>query len=444
MKANIEYSMKCTSLSRARKRTWGVARSRIEEATIIRVAYRITGRWYQAKRTSGLFFFVSAVILLWVRDSAGRVNNNRAASRERPEGGNFLVVSEHDPGTFSSCTMAAYQTTDRLTAAQQLRAALVMALFIITVGTVGFMYLEDWGMLDSLYMTIITLSTVGFGEVRELHDESRLFTIMLIVFGVALGGFVAAAVGQLIIEGQFRELVARRKMEKALKKLDNHFIVAGYGRVGRRVAHEFAKQQVPFVVIEKDDTSVDHLLHEGYLFIQGDATEEDVLHKAGIDTARTLISTLPDEALNVYLTLTARHMRGDLTIIARADFEGGEKKLIRAGANNVVIPHILGGVRMAMAATRPNVVDFVQMTGFANDGLIIEELSLPTDADLDGKSILDSGLKRTYGVTIIGIKKVGERMVINPGPQTVLNSGDILVLIGDREDVERLNRDLRL
>ncbi|MCB2230545.1 potassium channel protein [bacterium] len=318
------------------------------------------------------------------------------------------------------------------------------AVVIVSAGTVGYMYLEDWTFLDALYMTIITLSTVGFGEIRELHAESRMFTIMLIVFGVALGGFIAAAVGQLIIEGQFRELVSRRKMEKRLRKLSDHFIVAGFGRVGRRVAVEFERQQVPFVVIEKDDQSVERLLNDGYLFVQGDATEEDVLREAGIETARTLISTLPDEALNVYLTLTARHMRGDLNIIARADFEEGEKKLIRAGANNVVIPHILGGVRMAMAATRPNVVDFVQMTGFEHDGLIIEELSLPSDSVLDGKSVIDSGLKNKYGVTIIGIKKVGNRMSINPGPATVLNSGDVLVLIGDRGDVERLNRDLRL
>ena len=340
--------------------------------------------------------------------------------------------------------MQKYNDTSGFSATQHLRLALFLAAMVVAVGTFGFMYLEEWGFLDALYMTVITLSTVGFGEVRQLHPESRMFTIILIMFGVGLGGFIATSLGQLIIEGQFKELVHRRKMEKRLKNLKDHYIVAGYGRVGRQVALQFQEQRVPFVVVEKGDEAIPGLLQEGYLFVQGDATNEDVLHKANIDTARTLISTLPDEAHNVYLTLTARHMRSDLTIIARADFEDGEKKLIRAGANNVVIPHVLGGVRMAMAATRPNVVDFVQMTGFANEGLIIEELSLPENSRLEQQTLMASGLKGNYGVTIIGIKKNGQKMVVNPGPQTLLESGDILVLIGDRESVERMNHDLRL
>ena len=340
--------------------------------------------------------------------------------------------------------MQKYHETSGFSGTQQLRLALFLAVMVVTIGTAGFMYLEDWSLLDSLYMTVITLSTVGFGEVRQLHGESRLFTIVLIMFGVGLGGFIATSLGQLIIEGQFKEIVFRRKMEKRLKNLKGHFIVAGYGRVGRQVARQFQDQKVPFVVVEKSDDAIQELLTEGYLFIQGDATNEDVLHKARIDSAKTLISTLPDEAQNVYLTLTARHMCPDLTIIARADFEEGEKKLIRAGASNVVIPHVLGGVRMAMAATRPNVVDFVQMTGFANEGLIIEELSLPENSRFEQQTLMASGLKTDYGVTIIGIKKSGKKMVVNPGPQTLLESSDILVLIGDREHVERLNHDLHL
>lgn len=340
--------------------------------------------------------------------------------------------------------MKNYQEATGISATQQLRLSLFIAALVVMVGTAGFMYLEDWDVLDSLYMTVITLSTVGFGEVRTLHAESRLFTIVLIMFGVGLGGLIATSLGRLIIEGQFKEIVLRRKMEKRLKNLTGHFIVAGYGRVGRQVARQFNEQKVPFVVVEKSDKAIEDLLGEDVLCVQGDATSEDILHKVRIETAKTLISTLPDEAQNVYLALTARHMCPELNIIARADFEEGEKKLIRAGANNVVIPHILGGVRMAMAATRPNVVDFVQMTGFANEGLIIEELSLPENSRLEQKTLIGSGLKSDYGVTVVGIKKKGRKMSVNPGPQIVLESGDILVLIGDREHVERLNNDLRL
>lgn len=337
-----------------------------------------------------------------------------------------------------------YQQTLGISATQQLRISLGLAAFVIVVGTLGFMYLENWPVLDSLYMTIITLSTVGFGEVRQLHDESRMFTMVLIILGVAVGGLTATSLGRVIVEGQFKELVLRRKMEKKLRRMENHYIVAGYGRVGRQVALEFMRRHVPFVVIERDPAAIDQLTANEILFVEGDATDEDVLREAGIERAQTLISTLPDEAHNVYLTLTARHMSSTLTIIARADVEEEEKKLIRAGANNVVSPHVLGGVRMAMAATQPNVVDFVQMTGFGTEGLIIEEMTIPQSSTLNDKTIVESGLKDKYGVTIIGIKKQGEKMVINPTPKTTLNPGDILVLIGDQANVEQLNADLKL
>jgi voltage-gated potassium channel len=337
-----------------------------------------------------------------------------------------------------------YQQTLGISAAQQLRISLGLAAFVIVVGTLGFMYLENWPVLDSLYMTIITLSTVGFGEVRQLHDESRMFTMVLIILGVAVGGLTATSLGRVIVEGQFKELVLRRKMEKKLRRMENHYIVAGYGRVGRQVALEFKRRHVPFVVIERDPAAVETLTANQILFVEGDATDEEVLREAGIEQAQTLISTLPDEAHNVYLTLTARHMSSSLTIIARADVEEEEKKLIRAGANNVISPHVLGGVRMAMAATQPNVVDFVQMTGFGTEGLIIEEITIPQNSALNDKTIVESGLKDRYGVTIIGIKKQGGKMVINPTPKTTLNSGDILVLIGDQANVEQLNADLKL
>jgi voltage-gated potassium channel len=331
-----------------------------------------------------------------------------------------------------------------MSAAQQLRLAVIAAALIVATGTVGYMYLEGWTALESLYMTIITLSTVGFGEVRNLHPESRLFTMGLIVFGVTLGGFLAATVGQFILEGQFKELVYKRKMEKKLSKLNDHCVVAGFGRVGRQVAKEFAKQKVPFVVIEQGEEAAETLMSLGYEYVIGDATDDDVLRHAGIERAKTLISTLPEEAQNVYLTLTARDLCSDLKVIARADFHDGEKKLRRAGATTVVIPHVLGGTRMAMAATRPNVVDFVQMVGFVQEGLMIEEIALPSGIPFDGKTIQESGLKKDYGITIIGLRKSGHSMSINPGPAITLSAGDILVLIGDRGDVERLNSDIHV
>ncbi len=233
-------------------------------------------------------------------------------------------------------------------------------------------------------------------------------------------------------------------MDKQIRKLTNHYIVAGFGRVGRQVVREFEKKKVPFIIIEKEKESLERLLGGGYLCVEGDATDDDILRRVNIEKAHTLISTLPEEAHNVYLTLTARYMNSRLKIIARADFEDGEKKLRRAGADHVVIPHVIGGSRMAMASLQPNVVDFMHMAAVGEEGLSLEELRIPADSKLVGQSLMDSGLKSNYGVTIIGIKHPDEKMTLNPIPAELLNEGDVLILIGQIDKLEQLNQDLTI
>ena len=329
-----------------------------------------------------------------------------------------------------------------LTSSAKLQLVFVGLGVVMTLGTIGFMFFEKMGLVDALYMTVITLSTVGFREVHPLHLSGKIFVIFLITFGVALMGYTLSVFGQWILEGQFRQMFGRRKMESRIKKLSDHFIIAGYGRVGRQVAGEFRKRSVNFVIVEKNENAIEQIVNDDELHIYGDATDDEVLKRAGIDTARTLISTLPEEAQNVYLTLTARDMNRSLNIIARADNEGGEKKLVRAGANQVVTPHILGGMRMAMASLRPNVVDFMHMTSLGEGGLSIEEMIIPEGCKFSGKTLVESNLKREYNVTIIGIKKVGQKMNIAPNPDTVLTEKDILVLIGPSEDLERLSQEM--
>jgi len=329
-----------------------------------------------------------------------------------------------------------------MTPEQKLRLVAFGLLVVLLVGTVGFMYLEEMSPVDSLYMTVITLSTVGFGEVNPLHSEGRTFVMFLIIFGVGLAGYTATVVGQMVLEGQIREMLGRRKMDSRIRKMTGHYIIAGYGRVGRHVTSEFQRRGVSFVVLERNDDAIAQLVDEHVPFVQGDSTDEDTLRSAGIESASTLISTLPDEAQNVYLTLTARDMNKKLKIIARADMEGGEKKLMRAGANHVVTPHILGGMRMAMASLRPNVVDFMQVTSLGEGGLSIEELIIPANCRLSGKTLVESKIKQDYGVTIIGIKQKGKQMIIAPEPDTVLSECDILVLIGPLDSLERLGKSL--
>ncbi|MEW6413293.1 MAG: potassium channel protein [Candidatus Zixiibacteriota bacterium] len=329
-----------------------------------------------------------------------------------------------------------------LTASQKLSIATGALLIVVLGGTLGFTVLEGMSPLDGLYMTVITLSTVGFGEVRPLHPTGRIFVIFLIMFGVALVGFTASVIGQIILEGQLRDILGRRKMESKIRKISGHFIIAGYGRVGRQVAMEFKKKKVNFVVIEKSREGIESLIKDGFLYIEGEATDDDALRMAGIESAKTLISTLPDEAQNVYLTLTARDMNKDLNIIARADYDEGVKKLRRAGANHVVTPHVLGGIRMAMASLRPNVVDFMHATSLGESGLTIEEIVIPQGCDLAGKTLVESNLKKEFGLTIIGIKKKGGQLTIAPGPESVLAENDILLLIGKSESLENLSRKL--
>ncbi len=324
----------------------------------------------------------------------------------------------------------------------KLATAIVAMAMVVAIGTVGFVSLENMTTLDALYMTVITLSTVGFGEIMPLHPSGRIFAMFLIFIGVALVMYTATSLGQLIVEGQLRKVLGRKKMEKQMKKLSNHYIIAGYGRVGHEVAREFERRGVRYIVVENEPETLRGLDHAETMHLEGDATDEDVLRAAGIGQANTLISTLPDEAHNVYLTLTARDLNQKLKIIARADYDGGEKKLMRAGADHVVSPHVLGGMRMALASLQPNVLDFMHTTAIGETGLIIEELVLPPKTRFAGLTLAESGLRDDYGVHVIGIKKQGEPMHIAPGPRFTLDETDTLVLIGPTADLERLSGDL--
>ncbi len=328
------------------------------------------------------------------------------------------------------------------TPTRKLITSLIILVIIIVSGTVGFTVLENYSLLESLYMTIITVSTVGFGEIQPLHPSGRVFVIILIIFTLMAGTFALSALGQVIIEGQIRAIMGRRKMESKIKRLTGHYIVAGFGRVGRQVTDTFVRRKVPFIVVENDNQAINQLEAEGYLYVEGEAVEDEVLMRAGIDRAKALVSTLPDEADNVYLALTARYINKELYIICRADHPDGEKKLKRAGADHVVSPHILGGNRMAMASLRPNVVDFMQMTAMGEAGLGIEEVVLPSESRFVGKTLIESNIKPNYGVTIIGIRRGKEKMIISPPPNETLNANDILVLIGNSENLEKFTTEM--
>lgn len=325
---------------------------------------------------------------------------------------------------------------------RHLRFSLFILIAIIAFGTVGYCLLEDWSFFDSLYMTIITLATVGFKEVHDLSDEGRAFTLLLILFGA---GIIAYAVGSMIrfaVEGELRTILGRKKLEKKISKLRNHYIICGYGRIGSLICKEFhSKPSIDFVVVEKNSDHCDKLAADGILFVHGDATSDDSLVAAGIRHAKGLITVVTSDTENVYITLTARGLNPQLFILARAGDPGAEIKLIRAGATKVISPYTIGATRMAQAVLRPSVVDFIEIaTAGHNLELQLEEICVSSTSRLVKTNLIDSGIRRDWGIIIIGIKKTDGKMTFNPSPTVLIEAGDILITLGEFPAIQKLDQ----
>ncbi len=320
-----------------------------------------------------------------------------------------------------------------------LKKLLVVILLIITLGTVGYMSIEGWRFLDALYMTVITLATVGFQEIHHLSDAGRVFTILLIIFGVSVLGYTVGKLAQIMFEGQFQRFLGRKKVEKSIMELRDHYIVCGYGRIGSLICREFKAKPVPFVVVDNNPALVDKLEEDNVLFLRGNATEDETLLKAGIKHAKGLVSVVTSDTENVYITLTARGLNPDLFILARSGEPGSDIKLKRAGANKVVSPYQIGGSRMAQAILRPNVVDFIEIAmGGDHFDLQMEEIFIPDQSSFLGQNLKDAGLRRDTGVIIVGIKKATGRMVFNPGGTSQLEARDTLIVLGQPSEITKL------
>ena len=322
---------------------------------------------------------------------------------------------------------------------RHLKFSIMVLALLVTIGTAGYMVIEGWRFLDSLYMTIITLATVGFKEAYPLSDAGKIFTILLIIFGVSVIGYTVGSLAQIMFEGQFQRIVGRKKVEKRIGALKDHFIVCGFGRIGALICKEFAAKPLPFVVIEKNPESLAKLEEDQYLFLHGDATDDEILLKAGIKRARGLVSVVASDSENVYITLTARGLNPDLFILARSGEEGSEIKLKRAGASKVVSPYLIGGSRMAQAILRPNVVDFIEIaTGREHLELQMEEIQIPAESGFVGQNLVSSGFRKETGAMIIGIKKASGKMVFNPESHTRLESFDTLIVLGEPSAIQKL------
>ena len=322
---------------------------------------------------------------------------------------------------------------------RHLKISMMVLLLLVSTGTIGFMAIEKWRFLDSLYMTVITMGTVGFREVHDLSDAGKVFTMILIVVGVSVIGYIVGSLAQIMFEGQIQRVIGRKKVEKKIDELADHYIICGFGRIGSLICKEFKANALAFVVVEKNMETIERLNEDGYLHMKGDATQDETLLKAGIKRAKGLISVVTSDTENVYITLTARGLNPDLYILARSGEEGSDIKLKRAGANKVVSPYIIGGSRMAQSILRPNVVDFIEIaTGSEHMDLQMEEISIPAHSAFAGETLVSSGFRKETGVIIVGIKKSHGKMVFNPHSQARIEGGDTLIILGEPEAITKL------
>jgi voltage-gated potassium channel len=315
-----------------------------------------------------------------------------------------------------------------------------MLIAIVAFGTSGYYFVEHMPLFEAFYMTIITISTVGYAEIIPLSQTGRTLTIVIIILGITVGAYTIGMLVRAFIEGEMLKIFGRRKVQKQITELKDHFIVCGFGRIGRIICNELAADSVNFVVIEQDPSIIETIESKNYLFLEMDATCEEALLKAGIMKAKGIATALRSDANNVFITLTAKGLRPDIYILARASHENNEDKLSRAGASRVVSPHLIGGKRMAQVLKRPTVVDFIDIATMGSSlGLMMEEAMIGENSDLINKNLIDSNLRKHFGVIIVAIKKMAGNMIFNPMPSETLESGDVIVVIGKKEDLKRMN-----
>ncbi|MBW4463500.1 MAG: potassium channel protein [Nodosilinea sp. WJT8-NPBG4] len=313
---------------------------------------------------------------------------------------------------------------------------------VMVAGVFWYHFVEGWSWLDSVYMAVITLSTVGFGETNPLSPRGRLFTILLIMTGVGVIAYILNNLTEAIVQGHFQAGFRSLKRRRFMESMQGHYIICGLGRTGRQVATEFLAENIPFVVVDSDDGAVRRAQQLGYVTLQGDATQDQTLLQAGVERARCLVAALPSDAENLYIVLSAKTLAPGIRTIARASSEEAILKLQRGGADVVVSPYITGGKRMAAAALRPQVVDFLDgmLTGAERAVYVEEFLLLPESCPIIGKTLAEAQLGRQSGALILAIRRDGGVLIFAPSADTRLYPGDMVISMGNADQLRLLSQ----
>jgi voltage-gated potassium channel len=322
---------------------------------------------------------------------------------------------------------------------RHLKLCVLLLVVLITLGVTGYMTIERWDFLDALYMAVTTLTTVGYGEVHKLSDSGRVFTIFFIIIGVIYFLYIAGAIVQFMVEGQIRSIMGRRSLDKKISRLKNHYIVCGYGRIGRILCKMLARKPLDVVVIENDPALIPVMTEDKILYVTGDASDEANLIKAGIKNANGLIAALARDADNVFLVLTARQLNPKIFIMARASQNESKSKLLAAGANRVESPYDMGAVSMAHRIVRPTVTYFLDHAlAYEPENIQMEEIPVAPSSSLINVMLKDSGIRQKFNLIIVAIKKSDGSMLFNPSFETVIESGDTVIAVGMAKNLQKL------
>ena len=317
---------------------------------------------------------------------------------------------------------------------------LVMLVGILILGTSGYVAIEGWEIIDAVYMTVITITTVGFREVRDVSEAGRIFTLIIIFMGMGIMAYTLGMVAQVMVDFQVRSIFGRRKLGSKIKSLKNHYIVCGYGRIGRIIAQELKENGIPLLVIDNNPESKQALDSNEIPYIIDDATSEDILLEAGIERAKGLVAVVLSDADNLFITMSGRVLNPELFILARTDEDHARRKLLRAGANHVVMPYRIGGQKMAHTIIRPAVTEFLEFTVDDQDmDLKMEELLVGEKSRLDGVTLAESSIRQEMNIIIVAIRKKDGGMKFNPSSESRIEMGDTLIALGHSNDLGRLS-----
>jgi len=310
---------------------------------------------------------------------------------------------------------------------------------LLALGTSGYMIIERWSFIDSLFMTVTTITTVGYREVQPLDTKGRVFTIFLVLFGVGTAFYLLTTFVALVIEGDLRAALGITRMKGRIEQLRDHHILCGYGRVGEEIAREFVERKMPFVVVENNPEALQRAIEAGHLVIEGDAASDEVLLEAGVTHARTLLAASDSDSGNTYITLTAKALNPDIFVVARAGKRESEPRAARAGADRVISPYAISGRRMALSAIQPNIVDFMDTLAVGHNAeQILAEIEVTEESGLFGLYIRH--IHESSRVTILGLQRANGELIVGPREDLRLEMGDRLMVVGREEDVAAASR----